>query len=179
MAILPFGFNENGIDEEQAAVVRLIFKEYKKVKSLNAIATMLNDRFDTRHNKNKWHHSTIEYILRNMKYRGTLVSESLFDEVNLLLNKKSVGQRVKHKFSGILFCSVCGGKYYARVKRINGKEYKSYRCQNRRDKTCSNKDVTENAINIQLDLDSDLTIDEVRDMFEQIEVNDGIVRVIK
>lgn len=59
------------INEEQAKVVRLIYKEYMKGKSTSAIAKLLEEKnIKTPTGKDKWSIVTIESILSNEKYKG-------------------------------------------------------------------------------------------------------------
>ena len=59
------------IDEEEAKVVRRIFREYLEGSSFRDIAEGLErDGIKTGAKKNKWHLSTIQGILRNEKYIG-------------------------------------------------------------------------------------------------------------
>jgi len=59
------------INEEQAEVVRLIYKLFMKGKTLTYIAKFLEDNgYKTPMGKDKWRISTLESILRNEKYKG-------------------------------------------------------------------------------------------------------------
>ncbi|MCF0113832.1 MAG: recombinase family protein, partial [Erysipelotrichaceae bacterium] len=59
------------IDEDEAAVVRRIYREFLEGASLNDIAKGLErDGIKTGGKKDKWHLSTIQGILRNEKYMG-------------------------------------------------------------------------------------------------------------
>lgn len=59
------------INQEQATVVRRIYKEYLEGKGIKAIAKGLErDKILTGAAKSKWYDSTIQKILRNEKYTG-------------------------------------------------------------------------------------------------------------
>lgn len=59
------------INEEQAEIVRLIYKLFMKGKKLTYIAKFLEDNgYKTPMGKDKWRISTLESILRNEKYKG-------------------------------------------------------------------------------------------------------------
>lgn len=59
------------INEEQAKVVRLIYKLFLKGKTLSAIAKFLEENgYKTPARKDKWRLTTIESILTNEKYKG-------------------------------------------------------------------------------------------------------------
>ena len=59
------------INEQQAQVVRLIYKMFMKGKTLSYIAKFLEEQgFKTPMGKEKWRLSTIESILTNEKYKG-------------------------------------------------------------------------------------------------------------
>ena len=62
------------IDEEQAEVIRMIFKmkRYKRM-GLREIARELNNlNIPTTRVNSRWHGRTVKYILENPIYRGTL-----------------------------------------------------------------------------------------------------------
>ncbi|WP_446898853.1 recombinase family protein [Clostridium sp. LBM24168] len=71
---LGYDKDENGeliINEEQAKVVRRIYKEYLGGKGIRAIGKNLEkDNILTGAGGRKWHDSTIQKILRNEKYSG-------------------------------------------------------------------------------------------------------------
>ena len=59
------------INEEQAALVRMIYKLFMKGKTITYIAKFLEDnKYKTPMGKDKWRLSTIESILTNEKYKG-------------------------------------------------------------------------------------------------------------
>ena len=70
-----FGYNlANGtleINEPEAEIVRRIYDLYLSGVGKQAIANMLNDQsVDRRYGMNKWHISTVHYILNNERYIG-------------------------------------------------------------------------------------------------------------
>ena len=81
------------IDEEQAVIVKRIYREYLSGSTAVAIAKGLtNDGIETPGHKQKWHASTVRSILTNEKYKGEftdgdkVVIQDLHDR--LIKNKK-------------------------------------------------------------------------------------------
>ena len=60
------------INPEQATVIKMIFKMRRQKKSLQRIATHLNDGVFPTTKGGKWHPSTVKYILENPLYKGKL-----------------------------------------------------------------------------------------------------------
>lgn len=170
---LPLGFslndkNEYIIHEENADIVRKIFKEYASGKSYNAIIAHLNSLGYRTEAGNKFEKNSLYGILKNEKYIGTyiyqeaqgdnaeatepfrvelkghlpkIIDEDLFEKVQEKLkeNKATAGQNRK------------GGKYLLSgfmkcecganmyVNTSNGKyPYSAYRCSNAKKKQCDN-----------------------------------------
>lgn len=72
-------------------------------------------------------------IIRN--HHKPVISHELFDKANRILDKRSLSQNGKAKysnrylFSGKIKCGICGSSYVARYKtRKNGSRYKAWRC---------------------------------------------------
>ncbi len=78
---VPYGFTYSRdtkkleIDESQARIVRLIYDEYSKGKSMTALANMLNEMHIPPRGKNGkgWRNGSVRDILFNPAYKGTLV----------------------------------------------------------------------------------------------------------
>jgi site-specific DNA recombinase len=59
------------VNEEQAEVVRFIYREFLKGKSVNTICHMLEERgIETPGHKDHWRTTTVTSILKNEKYKG-------------------------------------------------------------------------------------------------------------
>ena len=59
------------INETEAAVIRRIFNLYLQGIGMQAIATILNDEgVHRQYDREKWHHTTINYVLNNERYKG-------------------------------------------------------------------------------------------------------------
>ena len=81
---MPMGYKlVNGqieINEEQANIVKSIFVDYVKGKSLKAIATELTDRSVLNANKKpNWNHGSVGKMLQNVKYKGDELYPRLID----------------------------------------------------------------------------------------------------
>jgi site-specific DNA recombinase len=81
----PYGFRrgervgEYGVDEDQAAVVQRIFRDYAAGKGLLSIANELNDEGIPSKFGTPWRATSIQYILRNEAYKGVLVFGARID----------------------------------------------------------------------------------------------------
>ena len=85
---VPFGHflgykrGEDGnlvIDEEQAVIVKRIYREYLSGSTAVAIAKGLtNDGIETPGHKQKWHASTVRSILTNEKYKGEALLQKYY-----------------------------------------------------------------------------------------------------
>ena len=85
---VPFGIflgykkGEDGslvIDEEQAKVVRRIYREYLSGATAVAISKGLtSDGIETPGHKQKWHASTVRSILSNEKYKGEALLQKYY-----------------------------------------------------------------------------------------------------
>lgn len=59
------------INETEAAVIRRIFNLYLEGIGMQAIANILNDEGVRRqYGREKWHHTTVNYVLNNERYKG-------------------------------------------------------------------------------------------------------------
>lgn len=77
----PYGYKMTGrtrdikysvmtIDQEEADIVRDIFKTYIELKSLRAVVRVLEDKFAKTRRKNSWSIAGLAYIIRNSVYIG-------------------------------------------------------------------------------------------------------------
>lgn len=67
------------IDEEQAVIVKRIYREYLSGSTAVAIAKGLtNDGIETPGHKQKWHASTVRSILTNEKYKGEALLQKYY-----------------------------------------------------------------------------------------------------
>ncbi len=89
---LGYDKNEDGelvINEEQAELVRRVFREYLEGKSYNAIAKELTkDKIKTVTGNEKWWDSTISGMLENEKYYGAALLQKTIT-VNFLTHKRT------------------------------------------------------------------------------------------
>lgn len=76
--VCPFGYQYSAdkkrveINQEEAAVVKMMFTEGQKGRSLNQIATFLNDQGIVSRRGKHWSSGSIQMILRNPFYTGVL-----------------------------------------------------------------------------------------------------------
>ncbi len=76
------------INEEQAKIVRRIYKDYLDGKGPNRIAKELeNDGVKTWNGKTKWYTSTIKSMLTNEKYKGDALLQKTYT-VDFLTKKR-------------------------------------------------------------------------------------------
>lgn len=97
-----YGYKLNGgkyvIDENEAQIVKLIFKSFLSGMGKKAIADMLNN-MDTpkRINEVPWRISTVEYILTNERYIGDAVFQKTYTTETLpFVNKANNGEKAKY-----------------------------------------------------------------------------------
>lgn len=83
---LGYDLDESGelvINKKEAQIVRKIFSLYLDGYGMHRIAKLLNEENIPTVTKAKWHDTTIKNILRNEKYKGTLLLQKYFhDGVN-------------------------------------------------------------------------------------------------
>ena len=127
---MPMGYKMvNGqieINEEQAKIVKMIFADYTKGKSLKAIAKELTARGVLNANKKpNWNHGSVGKILQNVKYRGDELYPRLIDEatfkkaqdlraaVEIKLGRTQQFNAMKNQsiFSGKVRCGECSEIY--------------------------------------------------------------------
>lgn len=80
------------IVEDEANVVRLIYKTYLEGRSPRGIATMLSEHgIPTPSGKKQWRDSTVESILTNEKYKGDAILQKHFT-VDFLTKKQKINE---------------------------------------------------------------------------------------
>ncbi|KXL53850.1 AAA-like domain protein [Anaerotignum neopropionicum] len=127
---MPIGYKMvNGkiqIDKEKSKIVKKIYSEYLKGKSLVAIAKALSEKeVPNANNKTNWTHSAVGRILDNTKYKGDefypeLIDKAIFDEVQVKrkqtenqLGRTTQPNSMKNRslFSNKIYCGECGEPY--------------------------------------------------------------------
>lgn len=144
------------INEEEGAVVRIIFKKYLEGLSITKLRDYLNENYsETR--KIPWNYRIIRNILGNPVYAGLirfkgeiyegnhepLITREMFDLVQKELDKRQQQTYEKNKnprpfqakymLSGLAKCGYCGAplKVIQGMVRKDGTRFKKYECYNR------------------------------------------------
>lgn len=98
----PYGYRLAGRDleivPEEARVVRWIYDAYLNGKGRDDIAGELNRRGIARgHNREKWHPSTVNYILTNISYTGDMIWQKTFATDTIPFRQvRNRGQRLQY-----------------------------------------------------------------------------------
>lgn len=147
---MPMGYKMvNGqiqINGEHAKIIKSIFADYVKGKSLKAIATELTDRSVLNANKKpNWNHGSVGKILQNVKYQGDEFYPRLIDEATLKkaqdlrtatevkLGRTHQFNAMKNKsiFSGKIKCGECGETYKKYIEHAGKPSEKiKWKCRN-------------------------------------------------
>ena len=147
---MPMGYKMvNGqieINEEQAQIVKAIFTDYIKEKSLKAIAKKLSDKGVLNANmKPNWNHGSVGKILQNVKYQGDefyprLIDEATFKkaqdrrtatEVKLGRTQQFNAMKNQSIFSGKIKCGECGEIYKKYIEHAGKPSVKiKWKCRN-------------------------------------------------
>ena len=147
---MPMGYKMvNGqieINEEQAQIVKSIFIDYIKGKSLKAIAKELTERGILNANKKpNWNHGPVGKILQNVKYKGDEFYPRLIDEdtfkkarelrasVEIKLGRTQQFNAMKNQsiFSGKIKCGECGEIYKKYIEHAGKPSEKiKWKCRN-------------------------------------------------
>ena len=147
---MPMGYKMvNGqieINEEQANIVKSIFVDYVKGKSLKAIATELTDRSVLNANKKpNWNHGSVGKMLQNVKYKGDelyprLIDEAIFKkaqdlrtstEVKLGRSQQFNAMKNQSILSGKIKCGECGETYKKYIEHAGKPSEKiKWKCRN-------------------------------------------------
>jgi hypothetical protein len=130
---------KHAINEEEASIIRRIYKEFLGGASIHRIAQGLNkDKIPTKKNlPGGWATSTISRILQNEKYAGHWVGIKAKKVRDPTSGKtKKFDRTEKERMVSLLpQCKVCGGA----IVQVCGKGGGSYGCYNTKRKTCTNK----------------------------------------
>ncbi len=165
------------INEAEAIIVREVFDMFTNQHlSFLEISDILNERKIPTKENAVWHSRTIKNMLTNCNYIGKvryatkdekrhfetegvhepIISQELYEKTQNLIKKiktKSYTKRPKEEnyFSGVLFCSKCGGRLVTHGsyrKNDKGKMIgsNSYRCSNYIKHTCNASNVSHNRV---------------------------------
>ncbi|MCL2171476.1 MAG: recombinase family protein [Defluviitaleaceae bacterium] len=153
----PYGYSkQNGvlqINEQEAAVVRMIFEMFIDLPSWHSVAAKLNDMGISKRKAYGWYSRDIKRMLTNSTYIGfvnyagnvyngkhdSIVDNEIWDKVKILIENKPTYQSrssntYKHWLSGLLKCGVCGGRLnHSTDKRGN----RFYRCSKYANGACN------------------------------------------
>jgi len=115
------------INEEQANVVRAIFKSYIEGNSLDKIATELTKAgIPKGDGSTKWNAKRIGYIIRNERYKGDMLLQKTYTEDFPFVTKTNNGERdmyyIKNHHIGI----VTEELYDKALARLNGQKKNFY-----------------------------------------------------
>ena len=161
------------INENEAAVVRRIFKEYTSGKSIHDIITGLNNDGILNSRNSTWNKSSLKNIVGNEKYIGTykfmdyvvpngmpaIIDEETFAVALEIKNRHKYAparsRDTNYLLTGKLFCGHCGSAMtgeYGISK--TGKKHHYYRCikanKHKCDKKRVKKDWIENLVVVEL-----------------------------
>lgn len=129
--MISFGYGyANGkiiIVEKEAKIVQHIFQEYLAGKTLQAIASRLQEE-KTEYDKGvcQWNKNRIYRILANKKYTGAstypaVLSQDIFEHVQQIKNEKGFRKQPSSDrvafLKPIVFCGECGQTMYRRAKQ--------------------------------------------------------------
>lgn len=154
---LPFGYQNIGRklvpDPIEAPITKEIFQLYLDHGSAQKVAKILNQMQAPCRTRGKnqdagaWCKVTVLRILQNPLYTGkmpyrdelfdgeheALVEQTLFDQVQALLEVNGRGKEIRHDndaylLKGVLRCGCCGSAMTSASTRRNQKTYRYYRC---------------------------------------------------
>jgi len=154
---VPFGYQkvegEIVIDEEEAAIVRRIFRNYVHgKKGATKIFKELNDAGFRKRSGILWENRAIINMLKNPFYTGVIkwkdsifegkhegiISSEIFEEAQKILEKRNIqsnGKRFKRDsdfiLTGLIFCGRCGKGLVGISAHRNGHRHRYYACANR------------------------------------------------
>lgn len=113
----PYGYRRGGegeepliVDDREAEVVRMIFREYLRTRSTGKVVDYLHSRGIYTRKGNKWSRQAIAIILSNRTYRGRvsygdvetqgvhapIIEPALFYKANALRQRKKRSRGVNH-----------------------------------------------------------------------------------
>lgn len=179
----PFGYDllgkdELGINEAESKVVKEIFELYTTGRyGMSKVAKILNQKGIKTKSGADWNMQTIRYVLTNPIYIGTMrynyrvnkeryfetkgaapavISESLFEEVQKLVSKRSALHPRKatspHLFAGVARCARCGSRLSGKQWNYRdkpGQYYFGYYCPSHTKGTCDLTNISQNYLEIQ------------------------------
>lgn len=136
---------------EKMQVIR-VFSEYANGKSLNKIATELNNAGLT-HKYGKWNGQTVHNVLTKKTYLGYIsyngkwykgsheafIDEKVFEQVQKMINKRGMEYKLLNRragknnsyLGGLIYCKHCESKYSKITRRRHGQTYYYYSCYSR------------------------------------------------
>lgn len=182
------------VDDTQAPIAQMIFRQYAEGYSKKQIADNLNNMGYVNKKGNEWSFKDFENLLKNRKYIGEwwymgelanphgnepIIDIDTFNKVQnmLALNKQQAGgkqrQRREYACSGKIYCMRCGAPMIAigGVGRANNKYY-YYSCRNAKCKECDKKnerqDIIDSWVVDEIINQFDLTEDKVDDIAMKI-----------
>lgn len=156
------------VDDTQAPIAQMIFRQYAEGYSKKQIADNLNNMGYVNKKGNEWSFKDFENLLKNRKYIGEwwymgelanphgnepIIDIDTFNKVQnmLSLNKQQAGgkhrQKREYACSGKIYCMRCGAPMIAigGVGRANNKYY-YYSCRNAKCKECDKKNERQDII---------------------------------
>lgn len=135
---IPFGYHiQNGvlcIHEDEAAVVRQTFEDYRSGMSYRLIAEKLTvQRVPYLENRTSWNKHMVKRMLENTRYCGSndfpaIIPADTFAAVNALVEQKCQVERVPYELDCIrrkAICGACGAKY---TRDGRSKKYEAWCC---------------------------------------------------
>jgi site-specific DNA recombinase len=182
------------IEDEEAAIVRRIFRNYVHgKKGATKIFKELNEAGLRKRSGIMWENRAIINMLKNPFYTGVIkwndsifegkhkgiISNEIFDKAQKILanrNKQSNGKRfsINSDFvlTGLIFCGRCGKGLVGRSAHRNGHRHRYYACANRSyHKGCD-------LPFIRADVVEELTMKELKSIFKNPELLDKIWKYV-
>lgn len=132
--------------EEEAKMIRYIFKTFLATRSVNQTKVNFNQRYGDYVKENRtrarareaFTQQRVRYILHNENYIGNktypqIVDPSTFDEVQKILAERAGGRPRKYDymFRGLLKCGYCGLTMVGHPRREGDKVFLNYHCNGR------------------------------------------------
>lgn len=184
---LGYRLDENNkfiVDEVAAQIVRLVFEMYANGHSMVAICKHLNEKGYKTSKGAAFNKNSLRLMLRNKRYIGIytyrgeetdatmprIISDELFDEVQLLLEKnKRAPARAKAKVEYLLTTKLFCGKCKAAMTGESGTskmktKYYYYKCTYARKKLCTKKTVKKDYI-------ENLVVDQCRTLLTESNID--------
>ncbi|MGN1222849.1 MAG: recombinase family protein [Christensenellales bacterium] len=156
--IRPYGYNNINhkleINEDEARIVKFIFKEYSLGTIGKDISKKLNKKKVCYKNNQKFNEKHVYHILRQEYYTGMyfcnneyycdiyppIIDKSIYEKVKTILHLNRYGKSVlePYHYKARIYCKNCGSVYFADSGTSRyGKIHRYYKCsQRRRYHTC-------------------------------------------